>query len=117
MKVYFTHHKEVEDWCIIDVDFPDYFDVRVRKGDVFVPYETLLEEWINSRKRSLSNNLERKNIEVDMVNRKIYYEDRNDDVIEVTDIFEVESIKELVKLMRKHDCEYFVESDKNWRIE
>ena len=120
MKVYYEYEKETQEWTWGEDLFLQTYQVVLRKGSSNRSFEEMEEEWVNNRVSALKNNSNYRNVAVDTKNRVISYESLSTEYEDDVEIFEVETVKNLVSLMKKKDCTYFFEDSEHknrWKIE
>jgi hypothetical protein len=119
MKVYYDYEKTITEWVAMREEFPNRFDVRIEKGIKNLPYEDMLNVWISKRMEFLTRDEDCRNVVVNMDEKEIFYELLSEDYEDVTDVLEIETVSDLVAMMKKLDCSYFAkdgEKKSRWVI-
>ena len=122
MKIRVSYQKEIEVWIENFTNIPTNFSLYLSEvnNNIEASYKDFRLNWIENKIRKLNSDSEPecRNIQVDEKNSKITYEVFDTDYIDAEDVFEVETVKELISKMEKYDCNSFYKDDnKHWMIE
>jgi hypothetical protein len=117
MKIRANYQKTIEDWIDNVEMFPTNFNIQLSKNRKEAEsFDILLQKWIIKNVENLKSNDKVRNIRV--LDNQICYEKFDEDFLDAEDVFEAETISELVQKMKELECSTFYQDDKGyWTIE